>query len=92
MVKMRLFVVISLCLHIVPFLVTELIVSDHSGKYKKMGILFNLVINSVCFGFVYAFIYKIKNPFSKVSSLFYLQCSYQDLGRLARVFDTTYHL
>lgn len=91
--EMRSFIILLILLHIIPFLITQLILCDRLWEYNnewqkwvlQLGTPLNFVVNFISLFLSYVFAFDIKNPFHKVADLLYLQCSYQDVGRLGMV-------
>jgi hypothetical protein len=90
---MKLFIILLLSLHIVPFLISEFIICDHLSDYNRywhkrvliIGTVFNLITNFLSMVIIYKIFYGFGNPILKFKSFFNLQCSYQDVGRLGIV-------
>jgi hypothetical protein len=78
-------------LHIIPFLITQLIIygnlSECDDKHRKKALLtgtvFNIVVNIISIYFIYYIVFDTLNPWSILKSLIYKECTYQVLGRVA---------
>ena len=81
---MRALILVLFGIHVIPVLITELILrsgSFLSEKEKRIGTLINLLINAVFFLAVMILLYQT-NPITMLRNLLTLNCSYQDAARL----------